>query len=74
MTIDTAKIKVSTKSVLAALTAIGAFAQTPFGQSLILHHAQLASAAAAVASILALLHNPAIEKELGIDADQGAGQ
>lgn len=74
MQIDTARIKISTKTVLAALTAVGAFAQTPFGQSLILHHAQLASAAAFVASALALLHNPVVEKELGIDPEQSAGQ
>lgn len=71
MTIDTSKWKVSTKSLIGVLTTLSALWQIEqvrdFVISQVHAHPHWAGGAAFIGSLWTLLHNPQVEKTLGID-------
>lgn len=70
MILDTAKLKISTKTLVAFLGVMGTLLQIPAVGAPIFAFAKLhphfASALAAVTGIIALLHNPQVAEVLGI--------
>ncbi len=70
MVIDTAKLRISTKSVATAFFSFAALMQVPEVNHAVMNvvegHARLASLVASVISLAALLHNPQVEAALGI--------
>lgn len=70
MVIDTAKLKVSTKTLVALLFAFGSAMQVPavnqFVLSITAQHKNLASIVTAITGIAMLLHNPEVQDALGI--------
>lgn len=78
MVIDTAKLKVSTKSMVAALLAFGGLMQVPAVSQLVLkitvNHPTIASIVTAVLGIYTVLHNPQVQDALGIKTDADRGQ
>jgi hypothetical protein len=72
MAIDTAKLKLSTKSVVALLLTLGALMQDPAVSGLVsrvtAHHSGLASIVGTILAVYAVLHNPQVEAEFGIEA------
>lgn len=73
MVIDTAKLKVSTKSMVGALIAFGGFMQIPavsqFALKITASRPSIASVVTAVLGVYAVLHNPQVQDALGIEAD-----
>lgn len=70
MVIDTAKLKVSTKTLVALLVAFGSAMQIPAVNQLVLsitaQHKNFASIVTAITGIAMLLHNPEVQDALGI--------
>ena len=78
MVIDTAKLKVSTKSMVAALLAFGGLMQVPAVSQLVLkitaNHPTIASVVTALLGIYTVLHDPRVQDALGIETDAEKGQ
>lgn len=78
MTIDTSKLKITTKSLVGLLTTASALWQIQevrdFAMLQIHVHPHLASAAAFIGGLWAVLHNPEVEKALNIDSDANEAQ
>lgn len=74
MTIDTGKIKLSTKTVMAALTTLTALWQVQQVRDFVIGevhlHPHLASVAGLISSLWGLLHNPEVQQALGLDGDE----
>lgn len=70
MRIDTAKLKVSTKSLVSALLGFGAVMQVPAVSAYVLtitkDHAHIAAWVTSLAGAAMLLHNPQVQEALGI--------
>lgn len=70
MVIDTAKLKVSTKSLVAMFTVFGTLMQVPAVNQYVLsvtsQHKNLAALVTAISGIALLLHNPEVQDALGI--------
>jgi uncharacterized protein YjgD (DUF1641 family) len=68
--IDTAKLKISTKTMLGAVIGFGSLMQVPvvnqFVASVTMQHPHLAAIVTSVMGIYALLHNPEVQDALGI--------
>jgi len=70
MVIDTAKLKVSTKTLVALFLGFGSAMQIPQVNQFVLavtaQHKNLASLVTAISGIALLLHNPEVQDALGI--------
>ena len=70
MIIDTAKLRISTKSIVAAFMSFGALMQVPEVNSLVLslteRHKRLVAIVTAVGGIYTVLHDPKVQDALGI--------
>jgi hypothetical protein len=70
MVIDTSKLKISTKGLVALFVAFGGFMQIPavnqFVLSLTTHHKRAAAVVTAIGGIYAVLHDPQVQDALGI--------
>ena len=70
MVIDTAKLKISTKTMLGGVIGFGSLMQIPVVSEFVaahtLQHKNLTSLVATVMGIYALLHNPEVQDALGI--------
>ena len=71
MTFDLSKLKFSTKSLVAALVAIGSLLQIPPVSAIVFAfiklHPHYAAAFGVLTGIITLLHNPQVEAALGIN-------
>ena len=70
MVIDTAKLKISTKTMLALLLGFGSVMQIPvvneFVAAITSRHRNIAAVVTTLMGIYALLHNPEVQDALGI--------
>jgi len=73
MTFDISKLKLSTKGLVAFLLGIGSLLQVPAIETPVFaaakSHPHFAAALGALTGLIALLHNPKVEKLLGIQTD-----
>lgn len=72
---DTADLKISTKRIATVLAGVGALVQVPAVKDelvrLVNTHPHYATIAATTVSLWTLIHNPQVQKALGLDtADQ----
>jgi hypothetical protein len=68
--VNFSKLRVSTKSLLGALTVLGIVVQSKPAQTMIAAHPKLASAAGVITSILTLLHDPRVRNAFGLPPEQ----
>lgn len=70
MVIDTAKLKISTKTILGVLVGFGSLMQIPvvsqFVASVTMQHKNVAAIVTSLMGMYALLHNPEVQDALGI--------
>lgn len=70
MVIDTAKLKISTKTMLGIVVGFGSLLQVPAVNQFVvdhtLNHKHLTSMVGMVMGVYALLHNPEVQDALGI--------
>lgn len=70
MEIDTAKLKISTKTMLAFVIGFGSLMQVPAVSNFVaahtLQHKNLTSLVGTIMGIYALLHNPEVQEAFGI--------
>lgn len=70
MTIDTSKLQVSTKGLIAAVTAAGTLFQIPVVHDFLIaqahDHPHVLGVLGTLSAIFALLHNPEVAQALGI--------
>jgi hypothetical protein len=66
VTIDTSKLRLSTKSALGILVSVGALLQLPEVSAIVNQHPNLEHLAGTLIAMAALLHNPQVEQLLGI--------
>lgn len=70
MTVDTSKLKISTKTLVSALFVFGALMQIPQVNQVVIRltnaHPHIAAVVTALMCIYALLHTPEVQQALGI--------
>lgn len=70
MQIDTANLKISTKSIVTGLLAFGAFMQIPAVNAFVIAqttlHPKLTGLITAISGVYAVLHNPQVQEALGV--------